>query len=68
MTYKQALDKARSRSSLCKMCHAAIGGSAEGVELYFNKIKEELYDNMLITGCGTLFDITPNKIRNRNSY
>lgn len=50
------------------VCHAAIGGRAEGVELYFNKIKEELYDNMLITGCNTLGDITPNKIRNRNCY
>lgn len=50
------------------VCHAAIGGGAEGVELYWNKIKGELYDNMLITGCNTLGDITPHKIRNRNSY
>ena len=50
------------------VCHAAIGGYAEGVELYFNKILGELHDNMLITGCNTLTDITPNKIRNRNSY
>ena len=50
------------------VCHAAIGGYAEGVELYFNKIKGELFDNMLITGCNTLADITPNKIRNRNNY
>ena len=50
------------------VCHAAIGGQAEGVAMYFNKIKEELLDAMLITGCNTLQDITPNKIRNRNSY
>ena len=50
------------------VCHAAIGGYAEGVELYFHKIKDELLDAMLITGCNTLADITPNKIRNRNSY
>ena len=50
------------------VCHAAIGGGAEGVELYFNKIKGELYDNMLITGCNTLDQITADKIRNRNSY
>lgn len=50
------------------VCHAAIGGYAEGVELYWEKIKGELYDNMLITGCNTLADITPNKIRNRNGY
>lgn len=29
---------------------AAIGGGAEGVELYFNKIKGELRDAMTITG------------------
>ena len=50
------------------VCHAAIGGGAEGVELYFNKIKDELYDNMLITGCNTLSHITKDKIRNRNGY
>lgn len=50
------------------VCHAAIGGYAEGVELYLNKIKGELLDAMLITGCNTLSDITPNKIRNRNGY
>lgn len=50
------------------VCHAAIGGSAEGVELYFNKIKGELFDNMLITGCNTVAQITRNKIRNRNNY
>lgn len=50
------------------VCHAAIGGEAEGVELYFNKIREELLDAMLITGCHTVRDITMDKIRNRNSY
>jgi len=50
------------------VCHAALGGGAEGVELYYNKIKGELHDNMLITGCNTLDHITPDKIRNRNSY
>ena len=50
------------------VCHAAIGGGAEGVAMYFEKIRGELHDNMLITGCNTLKDITPDKIRNRNSY
>ena len=50
------------------VCHAAIGGGAVGVAMYFEKIKGELHDNMLITGCNTLKDITPDKIRNRNSY
>ena len=50
------------------VCHAAIGGYAEGVELYFNKIKGELFDNMLITGCNTVSQITRDKIRNRNGY
>ena len=50
------------------VCHAAIGGGAEGVAMYFEKIKGELHDNMLITGCNTLADITADKIRNRNSY
>lgn len=50
------------------VCHAAIGGGAEGVAMYFEKIKGELYDNMLITGCNTLSQITRDKIRNRNAY
>ncbi|MEE0205198.1 MAG: alpha-hydroxy-acid oxidizing protein [Oscillospiraceae bacterium] len=50
------------------VCHAAIGGGAEGVALYLEKIKAELHDNMLITGCNTLADITKDKIRNRNNY
>lgn len=50
------------------VCHAAIGGGAEGVGLYFERIKGELYDNMLITGCNTVSQITRDKIRNRNTY
>lgn len=50
------------------VCHAAIGGGAEGVELYLNQIQSELVDHMLITGCNTLSQITPDKIRNRNAY
>ncbi len=50
------------------VCHAAIGGGAEGVAMYFDKIKGELYDNMLITGCNTVDQITRDKIRNRNTY
>ena len=50
------------------VCHAAIGGGAEGVGLYFEKIKGELFDNMLITGCNSVQQITRDKIRNRNSY
>ena len=50
------------------VCHAAIGGGIEGVELYFNKVKGELFDNMLITGCNTVDQITGDLIRNRNSY
>ena len=47
---------------------AVYGGGAEGVGLYFEKIKGELFDNMLITGCNTVQQITRDKIRNRNSY
>lgn len=50
------------------VCHAAIGGGAEGVAMYFEKIKSELFDNMLITGCHTVQQITGDKIRNRNQY
>ena len=50
------------------MSHAAIGVGAEGVAMYFDKIKGELYDNMLITGCNTVDQITRDKIRNRNTY
>jgi len=50
------------------VCHAAIGGGADGVGLYLEKIKGELYDNMLITGCNTVSQITRDKIRNRNGY
>lgn len=42
---------------------AAYGGGAEGVQLYTEKIIGELRDAMTMTGCGTLADITPEKIR-----
>jgi len=48
------------------VCHAAIGGNDEGVAMYFEKIKGELSDNMLMTGCNIIADITKDKIRNRN--
>lgn len=48
------------------VCISAIGGGAEGVKLYFDKIRQELYDCMVLTGCRNLSDITPDKIRNRN--
>ncbi|MTI57049.1 alpha-hydroxy-acid oxidizing protein [Geosporobacter ferrireducens] len=37
---------------------AAFGGAAEGVELYTNRIGVELEEAMLMTGCGSLQEIT----------
>ena len=50
------------------ICHSAIGGGAEGVACYLEKIKEELLDNMRITGCHSIGEITRDQIRNRNTY
>ena len=50
------------------VCHAAIGGGEEGVAMYLEKIRGELFDNMLITGCNKVGHITREKIRNRNGY
>lgn len=41
---------------------SAFGGGAEGVEIYTNKIGEELKETMLMTGCSKLKDITRDKI------
>lgn len=40
----------------------AIGGGSEGVQLYIEKLIEELKDTMLMTGCNSLSDITRDKI------
>lgn len=42
---------------------AIYGGDAEGVKIYTDKIKDELENAMLMTGCETLADITKEKIR-----
>lgn len=39
------------------------GGSAEGVELYTNKIGAELRETMIMAGCKQLSDISADKIR-----
>lgn len=49
------------------VCTASIGGGAEGVALYLERIKGELRDCMLMTGCHSIADITVEKIRNRNT-
>lgn len=41
---------------------AAIGGKAEGVKLYFDKIKAELLDCMEMCGCRTLSEITKSNL------
>jgi isopentenyl diphosphate isomerase/L-lactate dehydrogenase-like FMN-dependent dehydrogenase len=41
---------------------AAFGGGADGVALYTEKIGRELVGAMLMTGCKTLADITPDKV------
>ena len=45
---------------------AACGGGKEGIRLYNEKILGELRDVMLMTGCASLKDITPDKIRLSN--
>lgn len=42
---------------------AAHGGRKEGIRLYTQKIGQELREIMRMTGCRTLQDITPDKIR-----
>ncbi len=42
---------------------AAYGGGEEGVAAYTDKIREELANAMLMTGCKTLKDITNDKIQ-----
>ena len=42
---------------------AAYGGGAEGVRLYMEKIIGELRDTMKMTGCGTVAEITAEKLR-----
>lgn len=42
---------------------AALAGGAEGVKLYFEKIRAELVDVMVMTGCAELSDITGDKVR-----
>lgn len=42
---------------------AACGGGEEGVALYTEKIISELREAMRMTGCATLADITPDKVR-----
>ena len=49
------------------LCIASIGGGAEGVKLYLDKLRDELYTCMLLTCGKSLADISPDKIRNRNS-
>ncbi|MBQ9411997.1 MAG: alpha-hydroxy-acid oxidizing protein, partial [Oscillospiraceae bacterium] len=42
---------------------AVHGGGREGVVLYSQKIRNELRDAMVMTGCKSLSDITRDKIR-----
>ena len=42
---------------------AVLGGGAEGVEIYTNKLIAELKDTMKMTSCQSLQDITFDKIR-----
>lgn len=42
---------------------AAYGGGEEGVALYTGKIISELRETMKMTGCATLNDITPDKVK-----
>ena len=45
---------------------AGVGGGQEGILLYTEKILAELKDIMLMTGCTSLGDITPDRIRLSN--
>ncbi|GAU77263.1 alpha-hydroxy-acid oxidizing protein [Fusibacter sp. 3D3] len=42
---------------------AVFGGGESGVSLYVNKIREELENAMIMTGCESLKDITKSKIK-----
>ena len=42
---------------------AAVGGGAEGVRLYTEKVTAELRDTMAMTGCRTLSDISAKHVR-----
>lgn len=42
---------------------AACGGGEEGVALYTEKVIAELKEAMCMTGCASLADITPDKVR-----
>lgn len=42
---------------------AVIGDHVEGVEIYFQKITQELKDAMAMTGCKKITDITRDKVR-----
>jgi len=41
---------------------AVYGGHVEGVKLYSEKLRQELSDAMLMTGCRTINEITMNKV------
>jgi isopentenyl diphosphate isomerase/L-lactate dehydrogenase-like FMN-dependent dehydrogenase/biotin carboxylase len=42
---------------------AAVGMGAEGVSFYLNHLKKDLEKAMILTGCGTIKDITPDIIK-----
>ncbi|SCZ80835.1 alpha-hydroxy-acid oxidizing protein [Acidaminobacter hydrogenoformans] len=42
--------------------YAIYGGAEEGVQLYLNKVKAELSEAMLMTGAGTIEEITREKV------
>ena len=47
---------------------AALGGGMEGVQTYAEKVKGELSQAMVLTGCRTVADITRRAIRRITSY
>jgi len=42
---------------------AAFGAGIEGVEFYMNDIRKELENSMILTGCSSIKDITPDVVR-----
>ncbi len=42
---------------------AAVGMGAEGVSFYLNHLKKDLEKAMILTGCQTIGDITPDIIK-----
>ncbi|MCD6326370.1 alpha-hydroxy-acid oxidizing protein [bacterium] len=44
------------------MAIAAFGGGIDGVEYYINSLREELESSMVLTGCESLDDITPDVV------